>query len=161
MANESNFVRPMLPGERQGQAVRTASKEMAKAAVVGGASNLPLNAEIEFPFTEPIVFEQDRQNDPQDRKNYYIGAKVNGKDRCILVGTFTRTDFNGDGSPISEDVTAFARQYDNVWDLAEALLGKKLKVTGMKKCQTSVWNEGVATDKMRPVNYPILEFVNA
>lgn len=161
MANESNFVRPMLPGERQGQAVRTASKEMAKAAVVGGASNLPLNAEVEFPFSEPIVFEQDRQNDPQDRKNYYIGAKVNGKDRCILVGTFTRTDFNGDGAPISEDVTTFARQYDNVWDLAEALLGKKLKVTGMKKCQTSVWTNGVATDKMRTVNYPILEFVNA
>lgn len=159
MANESNFIRPMLPGERQGQEVRQASKDAAKAAVVGGASNLPLNATIEFPFEEPIVYEQDRQG--SDNKNYYLGAKVNGKDRCILVGTFTRTDFNGDGSPISEDVTAFARQYDNVWDLGSALLGKKLKVTGTKKCKTSVWENGVATDRTRTVNYPILEFVEA
>lgn len=158
MANETSFVRPMLPGERQGQEVRSASKETAKAAVVGGASNLPLNAIIEFPFEEPMVFEQDRQN--SDQKNYYLGAKVNGKDRCILVGTFTRTDFNGDGSPISEDVTAFARQYDNVWDLGQALLGKKLKVASTKKCKTSVWENGAATDKMRTVNYPVLEFIS-
>lgn len=159
MANETNFIRPLLPGERRGQAVRTASKETAKNANIGGASVLPLNAIVEFPFAEPQVFEQDRQN--SDDKNYYIGAKVNGKDRCILVGTFTRTDFNGDGQPISEEVTAFARQYDNVWDLAEALLGKTIKVVSTKPCQTSVWANGQATDKMRTVHYPVLQFVNA
>ena len=148
----------MLPGERNGQAVRAASKEVAKNANVGGASVLPLNAIIEFPFNEPQVFEQDRQN--SEDKNYYIGAKVNGKDRCILVGTFTRTDFNGDGQPISEEVTAFARQYDNVWDLAEALLGKTIKVIETKACQTSVWANGQATDKMRTVRYPVLKFVS-
>ena len=156
MANETTFVRPLLPGERRGQAVRAASKEVAKNANLGGASVLPLNALVEFPFAEPQVFEQDRQN--SEDKSYYIGAKVNGKDRCILVGTFTRTDFNGDGSPISEDVTAFARQYDNVWDLAEALLGKKLRVVDTKPCKTSIWKEGVATDQMRTVRYPVLKF---
>lgn len=159
MANETNFIRPLLPGERNGQAVRAASKETAKNANIGGASVLPLNATVEFPFDEPQVFEQDRQN--SDQKSYYIGAKVNGKDRCILVGTFTRTDFNGDGAPISEDVTAFARQYDNVWDLAQALLGKKMMVIGTKKCQTSRWINGEATDQMRTVHYPVLQFVNA
>lgn len=158
MANETKFVRPMLPGERQGQAVRKADKAVASNAVLGGASNLPLNAVITFPFDESEIYEQDRQN--SDDKNYYIGAKVNGRDRCILTGTFMRTDFNGDGSEISPEVTAWARQFGTVQELADALLGKTLKVTGMKKCQSSIWRDGVATDKMRTVNYPILEFVN-
>ena len=138
MANETSFVRPMLPGGRQGQEVHSVSKENAKVAVVGGASNLPLNAIIEFPFEESMVFAQDLRT---KMKNYYLDAKVNGKDRCILVGTFTRTDVNGDGSPISEDVTAFARQYDNVWDLGVALLGKKLKVTSMKEVRGNYMGE--------------------
>ena len=160
MANESTFNRPVLPGERQGQEVRYTPEEIANKVVIsfGGSSSLSPNSIIEFPFEEPIIYEQDRQG--SDYKNYFIGAKVNGKDRCILVGTFTRTDFNGDGSPISEEVTAFARQYDNVWDLAEALLGKKLQVINTKPCQTSIWQNGVATDKMRTVRYPVLKFVS-
>ncbi len=160
MANKGDFIRPLLPGERNGQVVRATSKEDAKNANIGGASVLPLNAVIDFDFTDEVpVYEQDRQN--SDQKNYYLGAHVNGKDRCILVGTFTRTDFNGDGEAISADVTAWARQYDNVWDLAEALKGKKMKVVSTKKCQTSIWRNGAATDKMRTVNYPVLEFVEA
>ena len=159
MANEKKFVRPMLPGERNGQAVRKADKTTAANAVLGGASNLPLHAVITFPFEEAEIYEQDRQN--SDDKNYYIGAEVNGKDRCILVGTFMRTDFNGDGSEISPEVTAWARQFGTVQELADALLGKTLKVTGMKKCQTARWQNGVATDQMRTVKYPILEFVEA
>lgn len=160
MANKSDFIRPMLPGERRGQGVRAASKEEAKNANIGGASNLPLNAVIDFDFTDEVpIFEQDRQN--SDQKNYFLGAHVNGKDRCIMTGTFYRTDFNGDGEPISGDVTAWARQYDNVADLADALKGKKMKVVATKKCQTSVWQNDEATDRMRTVNYPVLEFVNA
>lgn len=159
MARKNDFLRPTLPGEKRGQAVRATSKEDAKNANIGGASVLPLNAIIDFDFEDEVpVYDQDRQN--SDQKNYYIGAHVNGKDRCILVGTFTRTDFNGDGEAISEDVTAFARQYDNVWDLAEALKGKKMKVVDTKKCQTSVWGTDGPTDKMRTTRYPVLEFVS-
>ena len=157
MANKSDFVRPMLPGERNGQEVRMTSKETAKNAAIGGASVLPLNAIVDFDFDEVPIFDQDRQN--SDDKSYYVGAHVNGKDRCILVGTFTRTDFNGDGELISPEVGAFARQFDNVYDLAEALKGKKMQVKDTKKCQTSIWQSGVATERMRTVHYPILEFI--
>lgn len=157
MANKSDFVRPMLPGERSGQEVRGISKDAAKNAAIGGASVLPLKAIVDFDFDDVPVFEQDRQN--SDGKNYYVGAHVNGKDRCILVGTFTRTDFNGDGEAISPDVSAFARQYDNVADLAEALKGKKMQVVNTKKCKASVWENGAATERMRTVNYPVLEFI--
>ena len=158
MANRpvASFVRPVMPGERNGQAVHTASKEEAKKANITGASALPLHAIVEFPFEEPIVFYQDRLN--SEDKNWYIGATVNGKDRPILIGTFTRTDFNGDGEPISPEVSEFARQYDNPWDLAEALQGKVLEVVDQKKCQTSIWRNGEATDKMRTQPYPVLKF---
>ena len=159
MAKKNDFLRPVLPGEKRGQAVKATTKEDAKNANIGGASVLPMNAIVDFDFEDEVpVFEQERQN--SDQKNYYLGAHVNGKDRCILTGTFYRTDFNGDGEAISEDVTAFARQYDNVWDLAEALKGKKMKVVDTKKCQTSIWKDGVATDNMRTTRYPVLEFVS-
>jgi hypothetical protein len=159
MSNSSNFIRPMLPGERRGQAVRKTSREDAKNANIGGASVLPLNAIVDFDFDDEVpIYDQDRQNSTD--KNYYVGAHVNGKDRCILTGTFYRTDFNGDGEPISQDVTAWARQFDNVEALANALKGKKFKVAATKKCQTSVWVGGEATDRMRTTNYPVLEFVN-
>ena len=157
MANETNFIRPTLPGEQQGQEVRQASKDVAKAAFVGGSSNLPMNAVIEFPFEEPIVYEQDRPG--SDKKNYFLGAKVNGKDRCILAGTFTRVDFLGDGMPISPEVSEYVSQFDNLWDLGVGLLGKKLKVTGLKACETSVWANGQPTEQTRIVRYPILEFI--
>lgn len=160
MANSSkDFIRPTLPGEKAGQAVRATSKEDAKNANIGGASVLPKNAEIDFDFTDEVpVYDQDRLN--SDQKNYFVGAHVNGKDRCIMTGTFYRTDFNGDGEAISGDVTAWARQFDNVWDLAEALKGKKMKVVDTKKCQTSIWKDGAATDRMRTVHYPVLQFVD-
>ena len=160
MANRpvNSFVRPVMPGERNGQAVHTATKEQAKQANISGATLLPTGAIVEFPFEEPIVLFQDRQNTEDTNKNWYIGATVNGKDRAILVGTFTRTDFNGDGEPISPELNEFARQYDNPWDLAEALQGKVLEVIGQKKCETAIWRNGNPTDKMRMQPYAILKF---
>ena len=156
MANKSDFVRPLLPGERSGQEVRIATRETTKNALFGGSSVLPPDAIIEFPFDEPIVYEQNRQN--SFSKNYFIGARVNGKDRCILVGTFNRIDQYGDGLPISPQTYEFASQFNNIFDFANALLGKKLKVVGAKQCNTVRWENGQPTNMMRTVSYPIIEF---
>lgn len=151
MANE--FIRPRMRGESEARPVSKVSAEEGKAANLTGASQLPLGAIITFPWDNVELYKQPQEANPE-QNTYYLGAKVNGKDRTIAVGTFLRTDFNGDGHIISPKIEGFARQFDNPYDLGVALLGKTMKVAATERCKSNFG--GVE----RMVTYPVLEFVD-
>lgn len=152
MANE--FIRPRMRGESEARPVSKVSAEEGKQANLTGASQLPMGAIVTFPWDSVELYKQPQQADPT-QSTYYLGAKVNGKDRTIAVGTFLRTDYNGDGHIISPKIESFVRQFDNPYDLGAALLGKTLKVVNTERCKSNF--NGV--DRM--VTYPVLEFVEA
>lgn len=152
MANE--FIRPRMRGESEARPVSKVSAEEGRQANLTGASQLPMGAIITFPWDSVELYKQPQQAD-STQNTYYLGAKVNDKDRTIAVGTFLRTDFNGDGHIISPKIESFARQFDNPYDLGAALLGKKLKVVATERCKSNFG--GVE----RMVTYPVLEFVEA
>lgn len=155
MAKE--FIRPKMRGESDARPVTKVSAEEGKAANLTGSSALPIGAIITFPWDAIELYKQPLQNQEagaEIRYSYYLGCQVNGKDRNIAVGTFTRTDYNGDGSVISPAIQDFVAPFDNPYDLGVALLGKTLKVVGQKPCTTEF--NGVT----RNTKYPILEFVS-
>lgn len=155
MAKE--FVRPRMRGESDVRPVTKVSAEEGKAANLTGSSALPVGAIITFPWDAVELYKQPLQTQDTEgeiRYSYFLGCEVNGKNRTITAGTFTRTDFNGDGSVISPAIQDFVSKFDNPYDLGEALLGKTLKVVDQKRC-ISEFN-GVK----RTVNYPVLEFVS-
>lgn len=155
MANEFN--RPRMRGESDARPVSKVGAEEGKQANLTGATQLPVGAIITFPWDSVELYKQPQaQTEGEDvRYTYYLGAKVNGKDRTIAVGTFLRTDFNGDGHIISPKIEEWVRKYDNPYDLGEALLGKTLKVASSERCKSNF--NGVE----RMVTYPVLEFVEA
>jgi len=150
MANE--FIRPRMRGESEARPVSKVSAEEGRQANLTGSTQLPQDAIITFPWDGVELYKQPQQADPT-QNTYYVGAKVNGKDRSIAVGTFTRTDYNGDGHLISPKIADFVNKFDNPYDLAEALLGKTLKVVAVERCKSNF--SGVE----RMVSYPVLEFV--
>ncbi len=152
MANE--FIRPRMRGESEARPVSKVSAEEGKQANLTGVSQLPMGATITFPWDSVELYKQPQaQQEGEDvRVTYYLGAKVNGKDRTIAVGTFTRTDFNGDGHLISPKIADFVNKFDNPYDLGVALLGKTLKVVNTERCKSNFG--GVE----RMVTYPVLEF---
>lgn len=155
MANE--FIRPRMRGESEARPVSKVGAEEGKQANLTGASQLPNGAIITFPWDGVELYKQPQaqQEGEEVRNTYYLGAKVNGKDRTIAVGTFLRTDFNGDGHVISPKIENWVRQFDNPYDLGAALLGKTLKVVATERCKSNFG--GVE----RMVTYPVLEFVEA
>ena len=144
---------PMLFGETQGRTASVMTEEQLRNRIVNQASTvLPVGAVVEF-LDKLIAKAQKRNaNDPEGAPtNDFILMNVNGKQRWVGVGTFSRRRFDMVGhpyiSPISEDIP----EDINLVDFYEKFKDKKFKVVDRITVHTDYYGDQV---------YPVLEYAD-
>lgn len=153
---------PVLSGESQGRtAVVLTEAQLASVEMRNNATLLPKNAVIEFLDKLIVKAQKRRATDSDDApKNYSILCSVNGKQRFVGLGTFTRRDFNKEGRPFVSPISKDVPENSNVVEFYNAFRDKVLKVVDRVKIQTNVFTDlGERTDKMMETEYPVLDYV--
>ena len=152
---------PALPGESQGRtAVILTPEQLSSVDMRNNVTLLPKGAIIEFIDRLVVKAQKRRATDAEDApKNYSILCAVDGKQRFIGLGTFTRRDFNKADrpfiSPISKDVPGNG----NVVEFYDAFKDKKLVVADRVSIMTNDFNEaGDRLDTQSATEYPVLEY---
>lgn len=153
---------PVLNGESSGRtAVVLTEAQLGSVEMRNNATLLPKDAIIEFLDKLVVKAQKRRATDKEDApKNYSILCSVNGKQRFIGLGTFTRRDFNKEGRPFVSPISADVPENSNVVEFYNAFKDKTLKVVDRVKIQSAVFtDDGTRTDKMQEVEYPVLNYV--
>ena len=153
---------PVLNGESQGRtAVVLTEDQLGSVEMRNNATLLPKDAIIQFLDKLVVKAQKRRATDKDDApKNYSILCSVNGKQRFIGLGTFTRRDFNKENRPFVSPISKDVPENSNVVEFYNAFKDKVLKVVDRVKIQTAVFtDDGQRTDKVTETEYPVLDYV--
>lgn len=152
---------PVLTGESQGRtAVVLTEEQLSSVEMRNNATLLPKGATIEFLDRLVVKAQKRRATDTDDApKNYSILCSVNGKQRFVGLGTFTRRDFNKEGRPFISPISVDVPENSNVVEFYNAFKDKKLVVTDRVKIETNVFTDtGDRTDEKTFTEYPVIEY---
>ncbi len=152
---------PVLTGESQGRtAVILTEEQLPSVEMRNNATLLPKGATIEFLDTLMVKAQKRRATDDDNApKNYSILCSVNGKQRFVGLGTFTRRDFNKEGRPFISPISVDVPENSNVVEFYNAFKDKKLVVTDRVKIETNVFTDaGDRTDEKTFTEYPVIEY---
>ena len=152
---------PVLRGETDGRtAVVLNENDLNNVKMNVNVTVLKEGAIVEF-LDKLVVKQQKRRATDKDDapKNTFILMNVDGKQRWIGLGTFTRRNFNTNDrafiSPISKDIP----EDISVVDFYNTFKDKKFKVDHREKVETNVFtDEGVRTDAKTTTEYPVLVY---
>lgn len=152
---------PVLRGETEGRTATVLSeRDLANVKMNVNVTVLREGAIIEF-LDKLIVKQQKRRATDADYapKNTYILMNVDGKQRWIGLGTFTRRNFNTSDrafiSPISKDIP----EDISVLEFYNSFKHKKFKVDHREKVETNVFTDaGVRTEEKTFTEYPVLVY---
>ena len=164
MINYNENEVPQLRGETDGRsAVVLNEADLAKVTMNAAVTNLPKDAIVEFLNKLIVKAQKRRKTDPDDApKNNFILMSVNGKQRWIGSGTFTRRRFDVDGNPfISPEVANDIPEDISLKDFYEKFKEKKYLVKDRIQVQTNVFDDaGNRTEKTTTTTYPVLVYAN-
>ena len=152
---------PVLRGETDGRTASVLSEQdLANVKMNVNVTVLKEGAIVEF-LDKLVVKQQKRRatDAPDAPKNTFILMNVDGKQRWIGLGTFTRRNFNTPNrsyiSPISADIPEDV----SVVDFYNNFKDKKFKVDHREKVETNVFTDaGVRTDEKTTTEYPVLVY---
>lgn len=152
---------PVLRGETEGRTAMVLSEsDLQNVKMNVNVTVLKEGAIVEFLDKLVVKQQKRRATDADDApKNTFILMNVDGKQRWIGLGTFTRRNFNTSDrafiSPISKDIPediSVVEFYNNFKD-------KKFKVDHREKVETNVFTDaGVRTDEKTTTEYPVLVY---
>lgn len=152
---------PQLRGETDGRsAVVLNEADLEKATMNAAVTVLPKDATVEFISELVVKAQKRRKTDADDApKNNFILMAVNGKQRWIGLGTFTRRRFDVDGNPFISPISADIPEDINVKEFYNKFKDKKFKVKERIPVQTNVFDDaGNRTEKTTTTNYPVLVY---
>jgi hypothetical protein len=126
-------------------------------------TNLPEGATVEFLDKLVVKAQKRRKTDAEDApKNNFILMSVNGKQRWIGLGTFTRRRFDVEGNPfISPDVAKDIPEDISIKDFYAQFKDKKFKVDKRIPVKTNKFSDsGERLDETTTTNYPVLVYAS-
>lgn len=152
---------PVLRGETDGRtAVVLSENELANVKMNVNVTVLKEGAIIEF-LDKLIVKQQKRRATDTDYapKNTFILMNVDGKQRWVGLGTFTRRNYNTSDrafiSPISKDIP----EDISILEFYNTFKQRKFKVDHREKVETNVFTDaGVRTAEKTMTEYPVLVY---
>lgn len=152
---------PVLRGETEGRtAIVLSENDLANVKMNTNVTVLRKDAIVNF-LDKLVVKQQKRRATDKDNapKNTFILMNVDGKQRWIGLGTFTRRNFNTAGrdfiSPISKDIP----EDISVTDFYNAFKDKTFKVVDRVSIETNVFTDaGERTDEKTHTEYPVLDY---
>ena len=151
---------PQLRGETDGRsAVVLNEADLEKTTMNAATTNLPEGAQVEFLDKLVVKAQKRRKTDAEDApKNNFILMAVNGKQRWIGLGTFTRRRFDVEGNPfISPDIARDIKEDIKVTEFYNQFKDKKFKVDKRISVKTNVFDDaGNRTEQTTTTQYPVL-----
>lgn len=156
---------PQLRGETDGRsAVVLNEADLEKVKMNAAVTNLPKDATVDFIDRLVVKAQKRRKTDAEDApKNYFILMSVNGKQRWIGLGTFTRRRFDVEGNPfISPEVSKDIPEDIDVKSFYDKFHDKKFMVKDRIAVKTNVFDaDGNRTEQTTTTNYPVLVYAQA
>lgn len=160
MINYNEKEIPQLRGETDGRsAVVLSEADLENVKMNAATTNLPEGATVEFLDKLVVKAQKRRKTDADDApKNNFILMSVNGKQRWIGLGTFTRRRFDVEGNPfISPDVAKDIPEEIPVKEFYDKFKDKKYKVKERISVKTNVFDDaGNRTEQTTTTWYPVL-----
>ena len=150
---------PQLRGETSGRsAVILSEAELQKSTMNAAVTNLPKDAIVDFLDKLVVKAQKRRETDAEDApKNNFILMSVNGKQRWIGLGTFTRRRFDVDGNPFISEISKDIPEEISVADFYNQFKTKTFKVKDRVAVKTNVFDDaGNRTEKTTTTYYPVL-----
>lgn len=152
---------PVLPGESAGRtAVVLTEDQLNSVEMRNNVTLLPKGATIEF-LDKLVVKAQKRRPTDADGapKNHSILCAVNGKQRFIGLGTFTRRDFNKADRPFVSPISKDVPENSNVVEFYNKFKDKKLVVTDRVSIMTNDFDDaGNRLDTQSATEYPVIDY---
>lgn len=162
MINYNENEIPQLRGETDGRSAVVLNEAQLNDVTMNAATtNLPKDAIVEFLDKLVVKAQKRRKTDAEDApKNNFILMSVNGKQRWIGLGTFSRRRFDVEGNPfISPEVSRDIKEDINVVEFYNQFKDKKFKVKERIAVKTNVFDDdGNRTDKTTTTQYPVLVY---
>jgi hypothetical protein len=162
MINYNEQEVPQLRGETDGRsAIVLNEADLKNVTMNAPATNLPKDAIVEFLDKLVVKAQKRRKTDADDApKNNFILMSVNGKQRWIGLGTFTRRRFDVEGNPfISPEVSKDIKEDINIVDFYNQFKNKTFKVADRISVKTNVFDDaGNRTDQTTTTQYPVLVY---
>lgn len=152
---------PQLRGETDGRsAVVLDEASLGNVTMNATVTNLPKDANVEFLDKLVVKAQKRRKTDADDApKNNFILMSVNGKQRWIGLGTFTRRRFDMEGNPFISPISKDIPEDISVKEFYNQFSSKKFKVQDRIAVQTNVFDDaGNRTDKTTTTQYPVLVY---
>lgn len=152
---------PQLRGETDGRsAVVLDEASLGNVTMNAAVTNLPKDASVEFLDKLVVKAQKRRKTDAEDApKNNFILMSVNGKQRWIGLGTFTRRRFDMEGNPFISPISKDIPEDISVKEFYNQFSSKKFKVQDRVPVQTNVFDDaGNRTDKTTTTQYPVLVY---
>ena len=151
---------PQLRGETDGRsAIVLDEAQLGNVTMNAAATNLPVDAKVEFLDKLVVKAQKRRKTDADDApKNNFILMSVNGKQRWIGLGTFTRRRFDVEGNPyISPEIAKDIPEDVNIVDFYNSFKNKSFKVKERISVKTNVFDaDGNRTEATTTTQYPVL-----
>ena len=153
---------PTLRGENERAAVVLTEDQLNETIMNQPSTVLPKDAIVEFLDKLVVKAQKRRSTDADDApKNNFILMSVNGNQRWIGLGTFTRRRFDVNDrpfiSPISEDIP----EEISITEFYNKMKDKKFKVVDVIDVETNVFDDaGNRTDEKTITRYPVLDYYN-
>lgn len=156
---------PEIPGEKERPVIymdgNTSSEEIKKVRMNNRGTLLPENAIVEFLDEFHLAGQKRNETDPEDApKNWSLLCAVNGKQRWISLGTFTRRDYNKPGRPYISPFSKDVPEDIDPREFYDKFKTVKLKVTKLVPVVTNIFEGNVRTEKTQTVHYPVLDYCN-
>lgn len=162
MINYNENEVPQLRGETEGRSATVLNEEALKNVTMNAAAtNLPKDAVVEFLDKLVVKAQKRRKTDADDApKNHFLLMSVNGKQRWIGLGTFTRRRFDVEGNPfISPEIAKDIPEDVNIVDFYNNFKSRSFKVKERISVQTNVFDDaGNRTEKTTTTQYPVLVY---
>lgn len=153
---------PQLRGETDGRsAVMLSEADLENVKLNAAVTNLPEGATVEFLNKLAVKAQKRRKTDPENApKNNFILMSVNGKQRWVGLGTWTRRRFDVQGNPfISPEVAKDVPEDISVKEFYEKFKDKKYKVKERISVKTNVFDDdGNRTSETTTTTYPVLVY---
>ena len=142
---------PALFGETNGRTATVMTLDQLKGRIINQTSTtLPEGAIVEF--LDTLICKAQKRNatdGPDAPTNDFILMSVNGKQRWVGVGTFSRRRFDLDGRPYISEISKDIPEDISIAEFYEKFKDKKFKV----KSRVTVHSEQYGDQK-----YPVLEY---
>lgn len=152
---------PTLRGEETRSAVVLTEAQLGTSLMNQPTTLLPKDATVEFLDKLIVKAQKRRETDTDDApKNNFILMAVNGKQRWIGLGTFTRRRFDQEGNPYISPISADIPENISVSAFYDQFKNKKFRVLERISVETNVFEGNVRTDKKTHTQYPVLVYAN-